>query len=286
MDLQPSPMPPSSLTPPSKSRWVLWLALVLLAVGLSGVAVWQLGMWPRAPAPVVAVEPDAGVDAGPAHVSLDEGEALLKRLGATWSPEELWKQWLSTNGLLRLVVGAVSLAADGQSPRPMLPFLSVPGEFSVRELGKPVPKLPRRAPRRPPNTKVRLFVDERSYERYDALARVVSTVSPELAGRSYAELRPYLEAAYQEIGRPGTHFDDALARAIAPLLVVEFPTGEVELLPHGVVYAFKDPALESLTAPQKHLLRMGPKNGRAVQDGLRSFAQAAVLSLPGADGGR
>src|SRR5438094_562357 len=50
--------------------------------------------------------------------------------------------------------------------------------------------------------------------------------------------------------------------------------GDVELTPKVSTYAFADPALEGLSPAQKHLLRMGPKNERAIQAELRALATA------------
>jgi hypothetical protein len=48
--------------------------------------------------------------------------------------------------------------------------------------------------------------------------------------------------------------------------------------PQGIGYRFEDANLESLTAAQKHLLRMGPRNVRIVQLKLRDIA--AALGIP------
>ena len=64
------------------------------------------------------------------------------------------------------------------------------------------------------------------------------------------------------------------------LLSVPAVQGEIELAPSGIVYAFVDPKLENMSAAQKHLLRMGPENVRAIQGKLREIAD--YLGIPAA----
>ena len=53
---------------------------------------------------------------------------------------------------------------------------------------------------------------------------------------------------------------------------------DVALRPGGIGYAYVDPRLESLSAAQKQLLRMGPENVRTIQAKLREIALA--LGIP------
>ena len=52
------------------------------------------------------------------------------------------------------------------------------------------------------------------------------------------------------------------------------------LTPKVVSFAFADPALEKLSPAQKHLLRMGPRNVRAIQHQLRAMAEALAPPAP------
>ena len=67
-------------------------------------------------------------------------------------------------------------------------------------------------------------------------------------------------------------FDRTLERAIVSLLATPIPDGPVDVTPRGIVYGYADPDIESVTAAQKHLLRMGPRNARAIQQKLREIA--------------
>src|SRR5438094_661952 len=90
----------------------------------------------------------------------------------------------------------------------------------------------------------------------------------------YRRLQPLCEDAYRGLGKPQGRFDDVLVKAIRTLLATPVVEGDVELTPKVITYAFADPALEGLSPAQKHLLRMGPKNERAIQAELRALATA------------
>ena len=70
-------------------------------------------------------------------------------------------------------------------------------------------------------------------------------------------------------GRSATRRTAASGKRRGPVV-----DGDVELTPKVITYAFADPALERLRPAQKHLLRMGPKNERAIQAELRALATA------------
>ena len=59
-----------------------------------------------------------------------------------------------------------------------------------------------------------LFVDPRSYGRYNWLADAVASLDTEGSARLYSTLRPRVEEAYAELGSPDTRFDATLERAI------------------------------------------------------------------------
>jgi hypothetical protein len=64
--------------------------------------------------------------------------------------------------------------------------------------------------------------------------------------------------------------------------ILDAPTVETEILlkeeGKGVNFLFGDDALEDLNGVQKHMLRMGPKNTRKIQQKLREMALA--LGVP------
>jgi hypothetical protein len=68
-----------------------------------------------------------------------------------------------------------------------------------------------------------------------------------------------------------------LERAIGVLLAVPVLDGDIALHDTIVSYEFANPDLESLSAAQRQLLRMGPANIRIVQEKLREIAKLLGL---------
>ena len=68
-----------------------------------------------------------------------------------------------------------------------------------------------------------------------------------------------------------------LERAIGVLLETPTLDEKAMLVPKGVTYSYSDPALQSIPAAQKQLLRLGPRNGQIVRGKLEEIA--ALLEL-------
>jgi hypothetical protein len=247
-------------TPPPR-RGASWMTpvLLLLAIG-GGVAWWLTRPPPEAPAPPAVA--DAGQpDAGGMEPPLSQSDPQVRNQLAGVSADPLWAKWLEQSDLVRRFAAAVQQVADGDSPRASVPFLAPAAPFAVKE------------PKRGAAT-----IDPKSYARYDAVAGCFASIDAAKAAAAYRTLQPLMDRAWRELGPPGTKLDDALARAIARLTAVPVPKGEVEVVPKGALWAFKDEALESRTAAEKHLLRMGPENMQRVQVKLRELQGA--LGLP------
>ena len=270
--------------PPRKGprAWPMVSVLVLLAA--AAVGVWFVASQPRGPEESAAV--DAGVavvieplDAGPT-LFLDDGDALLKKLAARWSKEAPYAKWLDAL-VIRQLVAATQLVAEGNSPRAATPFIFIAGPFAVREEQVPRPTPPKKKSKVPPPPRVeRLFISTASFARYDGVSASFGSIDAAAAGDAWSKLEPFCDVAFGEISRPGTRFHETLRAALAKMLAVHVPDGELEVVPRGAVYAFKDPQLESLSSAQKHLVRMGAKNAQLIQAQLRQFAAHAKLEAP------
>jgi hypothetical protein len=122
------------------------------------------------------------------------------------------------------------------------------------------------------------YIDARSNDRYAMIADAVASIDPAGAARVYATVKPRVEEAHRELGFPDQSFDRTLQRAIVALLQTPIVDSPVRLKPKGIGYAFADERLEGLTAAQKQLLRMGPRNVRIIKEKLRRIALA--LGVP------
>jgi hypothetical protein len=101
----------------------------------------------------------------------------------------------------------------------------------------------------------------------------------------YRSSYPLFQQAYEELGYPGRHFNDRVVEVIdhllaapepEPPIVVESVTvrGPMQLTRPWVHQVFADPQLESLSAGQKIMVRVGLDNERRLKAQLRRFREA------------
>ncbi len=210
-----------------------------------------------------AAKPDGalgGVGDPIAVPPLAESDPLVRELVTKLSSHPRVAAWLATDGLIQNFTVVVANISEGRTPTTHLRHVAPTGPFRIVD------------------RKGDLFIDEQSYQRYDRLADAVASIDVAGSARLYATLKPRIEEANRELGHPEGSFDRTLERAIVSLLAVRAPAGPVEVGPRGIVYGYADDDLESLTAAQKHLLRMGPRNIALIQNKLREIALA--LGIP------
>jgi hypothetical protein len=243
---------------------IFWVLLVLVVAGVGGFALWRwkFANAPQPVAPEVESKPAAAPAAPAPALPMAEGDSLAKQLGADLSTSPELAKWLAEPDIMRRLVAAVNLIADGSSPRPVLSFLIPAGRFEVVK-----------GPRG-------LHASPKGYARYDTVTRVVTSLDAAAIATTYGRVKPYIDSAFAQIGRPGQAFDGVLRQAIGSLIETPIPESEPELKEKGVVYAYKDPKLEELSPAKKLLLRMGPENARAIQAWLKKLDEALPKSSP------
>jgi len=96
----------------------------------------------------------------------------------------------------------------------------------------------------------------------------------------YVHLYPLFQQAYVELGYPDGYFNDRLVQVIDNLLAAPAPPEPVRLAQPSVLFVYADPELESLSAGQKMLLRMGPENAAAVKNKLRQIRTEVTSRMP------
>ncbi|TEW55325.1 DUF3014 domain-containing protein [Psychromonas sp. RZ22] len=116
-----------------------------------------------------------------------------------------------------------------------------------------------------------IFVDPRSYERYDNYTNYIVSIDSHKIVEHYKKLKPLIDEAYAEIARPGANFDDALNGAIEMVLSVPIVTEPIKLNSPSVMYRYSSLELENLNDAQKLMLRMGPDNLMKIQNKLQSL---------------
>ncbi len=96
-------------------------------------------------------------------------------------------------------------------------------------------------------------------------------------------LYPLFQQAYVELGHLDGYFNDRVIEVIDHLLAAPSPDGPIPLVRPNVMYQFADPALESRSAGQKFLIRIGPDNAARVKTQLRALRERLASQPPPAD---
>lgn len=265
-DLNAPTRSPFGPAPSNRTRWII-VVVVLIAIA-AGVGYFVLRRGapqepsePAKAAPVAAPEQKGtaltgdNIDLPP----LPQTDPLVRELVSRLSSHPTVLAWLATKGLIANFAVVTHNISEGRTPVAHLKGLGPKAPFRTRGKGETA------------------FVDSRSYDRYNGYGDAIGALDATGTARLYLTLKPRINEAYADLGYPGGDFDRVLERAIGELLEVPVIEGEVPLKLKVVSYAYTDEKLESLSPPQKHLLRMGPRNVRAIQAKLREIA--ALLNL-------
>jgi hypothetical protein len=251
-----------------RRRPLLPALLIVLAALAIGWGIWHFtrDRGVEAPPPVAAVAPSEEPQVEPVTQeavdlpALAQSDAWLREVVKQLSGNPQLATWLVNDDLVRRVVAAAVNVSGGESPRTHVRFLQPGVAFSAVE------------------REGRLVVDAASYERYDTLVAVITSLHVEGTAQVYRNIKPLLDEAYRELGYPDGDFDTVAARAVKTLLDTPI-VADPALEGFASSYRYTDPRLENLSAAQKQFLRLGPDNLRAVQNHVRRIALRAGLSL-------
>ena len=269
------------LLPPRQRSPMGWVVVVLAIVALAAGGWWYQRDQMPAPAPEVRAlpvppQPGAVVAASPpaaaasvatlpepkvAEGPLDEAGvgAALKALVGPQARSRL----VIDDFVRRFVVTIDNLGREHAPPR-LWPVQPTPGRFEVIERDG------------------RIYANPDNAARYTPWVLLTEQIDPGAAVALYGRMLPLLQEAYEELGYPGQRFhtrlmaviDQLLATPAAPELIaltlVEVK-GEVPSERPWVRYEFADPALESASAGQKIMLRVGAVNQRRLKAQLRTL---------------
>lgn len=260
---------PLPVTPRARSKnrpAILWAVLALaLACAVAAFLFYRPGGEVEAPTvrppPNVAETPDsAPVTAPEPHVRhplssepaqalppLDQSDGALRDALAALFGQRRFTELFLPDRLVRRIVATVDNLPRRRAPRAMLPVKPAEGSFQTAT-----------SPRGP----VIAAENARRYAPYVSLARAVDARALVVA---YAAFYPLFQRAYEELGFPGRYFNDRLVEAIDDLLAAPEVVAPVTLVRPKVYYEFADPDLESLSAGQKAMIRMGRDNAAAVK---------------------
>jgi hypothetical protein len=254
-------------------------ALLLTLVGIGGLYWYQHRAAPapeRAEAPPVAEappQPPASAPSAPAiRNPVDTSLAEAASAPAASDPQSMWRlgleallghsavvRFIQTDDFSRRVVVTVDNLGRAYAPPRLWPVNPTPGRFSVSGDGE-----------------LRTIAPENA-GRYTPLVTMLTAVDARQAAALYVRMYPQLQKAYEELGYPGHYFNDRVVEVIDHLLATPEPRppgplmqltevkGSVPSTQPWLRYEFADTDLQSLSAGQRIMLRVGPAHRQALK---------------------
>jgi len=225
---------------------------------------WWLGEQSLPPAPAAAPTPASTEAAAPAPEpairhpvqvpqeaaeslpALDKSDAMANRALSGLIGNKAFERMVVPDQLVRRIVATVDNLPRRTAPTRVMPLNPVPGAFAT--LGGDE----------------HMTIDAANYDRYAPYVRVTELVEPHALVYAYTRAYPLFQKAYEDLGYPGRYFNDRLVEAIDDLLgapEIEAP----RLLRAKVLYELADPDLETRSAGQKIMIRMGRDNATRVK---------------------
>lgn len=119
-------------------------------------------------------------------------------------------------------------------------------------------------------------LSEENYARYQPFVQIVNATDMKRVADVYFEFYPLFQQAYADLGYPDGYFNNRLVEVIDHLLDTPDVAGPIRLKQPGVLYEFADAKLESLSAGQKILIRVGKTNAAVLKTKLRELRAAVA----------
>lgn len=186
--------------------------------------------------------------------TLENSDSMMRETLADLLGRKAFDDFVVPNGLIRRIVASVDNLARRTAPRRMMPLNAVPGPFITAGADD-------------------ASLDPANSRRYAPYVRAMEALPARALVSGYVQAYPLFQSAYEELGYPGRYFNDRLLEAIDDLLAAPEPAAPVRLIRPKVLYEYADPDLETRSAGQKIMIRMGAENALKVKAKLREIRQ-------------
>jgi DUF3014 family protein len=249
------------------------IVAVVVVLALAGAAFWwwQRSGQPPPPPPETKVEAPAA-PAGPKYPvtpdttaplpTLNESDPAMNEALSGLIGAQAVQRFLNIEGIVRNIVATVdNLPRESVASR-LNPVKPVGGTFVTH--GKDA----------------QLTIAPENAARYLPLVRLAQSLDAKRVAALYLRFYPLFQQAYEDLGYPGRYFNDRLVEAIDDMLDAPEPDKPVALVVPHVLYEYADPELESLSAGQKIMIRVGRGNEAILKAKLRELREEIVAGAP------
>lgn len=255
--------------------WPIWLGLAMVAAGALAYFLWNRNQAPQATAPPTAAPAPAAppTAAAPAIEHPLEGAQAVAPPSVAQKPlPALMVSDTTMQNALADLFGSATLGkifyedqivhrfvtTVDNLPRKTLPLRYLPvkpvaGTFAIAGKDDALAMAPDNA------------------ARYASYVRIADAVDAKTLVGIYMHFYPLLQEDYRALGYPNGYFNDRLVQAIDDLLAAPDAPATTALVQPKVLYQYADPDLESRSAGQKMMLRMGNENAAKIKAKLREI---------------
>jgi hypothetical protein len=252
--------------PPTQRSYAWPVVAVALIVALAGAYYYYLREHQARPAPETSastpaettstLQPQPAIrhpletpqpQAAQSLPALENSDAMVRESLVELVGDRAFADLVVPSLLIRRIVATIDNLPRPAAPRRMIPLNPVPGAFVAS--GEP-------------NDAV---IAPANFARYAPYVRVMESVGSRALVYSYVRAYPLFQRAYEELGYPGKYFNDRLMQAIDDMLAAPEIDAPIEVMNPRILYEFADPDLETRSAGQKILIRMGKENALRVK---------------------
>jgi hypothetical protein len=267
-----------------------WFVAIIVVLGVAAAGYWLVNkaMHPAVPAAVTSTVPatvatrESGApliehplnDAAPASAStaalpqLDASDAGLAATLSTLAGGMDLGGLLLPDQLITRIVATVDNLPRRELGTLMLPVHTPKGSFATTDNAG------------------QMVIGDGNTSRYAPYMQIVDNVDPKALVAWYVHAYPLFQQAYRQLGYPDGYFNDGLFVAIDDMLAAPELAQPPVLIRSKSAWVYADSTLESLSAGQRRLLRVGPANEARIKTRLREIRAALVgKQMPHAMGG-
>ena len=209
------------------------------------------------PAPEPA-ELDVPVEVETPPISLGESDGVLAETMASINAGQLGDQFIMRPNGLERGVAIVDNLRQGAVPYKLLPVGRPSKAFPFTDNGLAV------------------TMDPAGFERYNGLADTVAGIDVSATLALYDLLSVAIEEAWDALGYTDMGFEDAVLSTLGAIMLTPATNVEARLIKDESNWIYEDEALESLSALQKQIMRMGPENADKIQAKARELRGALM----------
>jgi hypothetical protein len=221
---------------------------------------------PPAPAPAPAEpeieHPIAQAEPPEPLPALADSDAAIRKSLAAAVGEKVLGEFLIASGIVRKIVATVDNLPRPKLSQKILPVKPASGNFIVAGAGAGADAV--------------IAADNAA--RYAPYVKAAEAIDTKKLVEVYVRFYPLFQQAYRELGYPKGYFNDRLVQVIDHLLLTPEIKGPIRVAQPKVLYEFADPELESRSAGQKLLMRIGVDNAVRIKAKLREIRREVARS--------